>query len=409
MNTHLILQASSAEGDASVASRITVVPGKKLGPIGVGREGQWQIPGVAALACYLLFDGETLFVAAVSSDVRLDNRPVGRDWLPVPIPATIRLTGAEISVTPKALTSAPPAAAPLPSTIIERTPLPPQSRWDEPTVVPQRSDDTTQPFDPARTLPTGEVAAPLRHDEVTVIDAKRVDALPPQPPANQADFAVTVYEPRPSPARSEPTQVGSNGVVFRAFGAATPKDPETQKADRKRAVKAAFYGVVALVAAAAVFEIVGGPSLVGHGAPAPAARPGGPPAAGSAAPAMPKASASTSVGAPPRPSASVAAAPAASSAAKVVPAPPRASAIAAAAVKTPPAAAPASSVRVAAGKGAKPAERPLVERALEAAATGSYADASLLYEELASQTPSQPAYAAAARILAERAQRGPHP
>jgi hypothetical protein len=50
---------------------------------------------------------------------------------------------------------------------------------------------------------------------------------------------------------------------------------------------------------------------------------------------------------------------------------------------------------------AKPAERTLEQRAVEAAAHGSSGVAALMYDELAREHPEVPAYAEAARILAE--------
>jgi hypothetical protein len=310
----------SVPGGIGVPAPFALVPGTKLGPVAVGSEGDWRIDanGVPPLACYLLFDGQTLFVSAISPAVSVGERRVGREWYALPVPTDVHIGAATLSVVPGLET------IPVDSVVVRKSPLPP---------------------------PRVSAATP-DHGLVT---------------------RATIIAPRQA----------LRSPVLDGGGDAGPRRD-------KRARPLVVVPCVLIAAAAAV--ALAGEQL--HGDPLWGLRGGPTPRAHTSAPAR------TSLPAPRTPAVQVTPPTSLPAGATAAPLPqgepvPNSAPIRPLPPKAGPPAGTASPATT------RLAERTLEQRAIEAAAHGSFGLAALMYEELARENPDVPAYAEAARILAE--------
>jgi hypothetical protein len=382
----IIVRAGTAE-----PGRMALTPGQAVGPLSVGRNGNWRVvaPGVLEEHAFLYFNGTELFLQSANpnSPVTVNGSPIPGDWTPVYTPCEIAFGGARLwfgTLDQQPRSMPPPPATPPPpppeTSAIGKRPFTPRVQGlDE--------DDESTRLHPIEELQAARRPAPKDPPSATLkspTSPPSFGAPPPTfgapPPSFGAPPSVPAPAMGPGPTFGAPP---GPPPVFPGPGAAPdtpPAAPEAPVAPAKREswIAARWREASGPKKAMAVLmlPLIWAVWVIFTDKP-PAAR-------------------------PPKPTTSAAASPSATPSAGV----PSASAVASIAPAPPPAPAPPSpSGKASAAPSAAPtstAKTPQREAA-DAVAVGAYDKAARLYEELAKAHPDVPAYAEAARIMKAKA------
>lgn len=337
------------------------VSGTEVAPFSVGTAGMWRVSGqgIADVHGFLYFDGETVFVQSAGTRfiVTANGNPVGTDWSPIRPPCRIQMGGVVLHLD-EALDDEGQTVA-----------------MDQP---PQRVVPSTPVAAPsARPFKPGEFVAPSDDGATRVQDISTGSRnLHPSVPLRAAP-PISGSPPGPRPPAAFPQHPSSAEQTSQTQTAAG-KNPLADAFTRARAsfnamppiIKLAAGGIPILLMALVTMQDAPPP-------PRPKRLDGGVARDGAAAQKDAAPAASNQIAAP------------------IPPSTPDDDPEAGVVEITD----PDSGVITRMPRGKKTEER----KAIDAAFTGKYAEAAELYDQLARENPSKPAYAEAAKIMRAKA------